>query len=51
MDREIGIGREEEEGGEKKKRGRAKKSVEDEKRVVETFENVEKSKFFIDVSK
>ena len=51
MDREIGIGREEEEGGEKKKRGRAKKSVEDEKRVVETFENVEKRKFFIDVSK
>lgn len=51
MDREIGIGREEEEGMEKKKRGRAKKSVEDEKNVAETFENVEKSKFFIDVSK
>jgi hypothetical protein len=51
MDREIGTGREEEEGMEKKKRGRAKKSVEDEKNVVETFENVEKSKFFIDVSK
>jgi hypothetical protein len=51
MDREIGIGREEEEGGEKKKRGRVKKSVEDNKNVAETFENVEKSKFFIDVSK
>lgn len=51
MDREIGIGREEEEGGEKKKRGRVKKSVEDKKNVVETFENIEKSKFFIDVSK
>lgn len=51
MDREIGIGREEEEGMEKKKRGRAKKSVEDEKNVAETFENVEKSKFFIDVGK
>lgn len=50
MDREIGIGREEEEGGEKK-RGRVKKSVEDNKNVAETFENVEKSKFFIDVSK
>lgn len=51
MDREIGIGREEEEGMEKKKRGRAKKSVEDKKNVAETFENIEKSKFFIDVSK
>lgn len=51
MDREIGVGREEEEGMEKKKRGRAKKSIEDEKNVAENFENVEKSKFFIDVSK
>lgn len=51
MDREIGIGKEEGEGMEKKKGGRAKKSVEDEKKVAETFENVEKSKFFIDVSK
>lgn len=51
MDREIGIGREEEEGGEKKKRGRVKKSAEDKKNVAETFENIEKSKFFIDVSK
>jgi hypothetical protein len=51
MDREIGIGREEGEGGEKKKRGRVKKSVEDNKNVAETFENFEKSKFFIDVSK
>lgn len=51
MDREIGIGGEEEEGTGKKKRGKEKKSVEHEKKVAEAYENGEKSKFFIDVSK
>jgi hypothetical protein len=51
MYREIGIGIEEGAEMEKKKRGRKKKNDEEVKNGAETFENAEKSKFFIDVSK
>jgi hypothetical protein len=51
MNSEIGIEREEGKGIEKKKRVREKKKMEEEKNVISNDENVEKSKFFIDVSK
>ena len=51
MDREIGIGRGEEEREGKRKVGKVKKNMKEKKSVDKVDENSEKSKFFIDVSK